>query len=385
MKKIDKKARNKWDVCQNAMDHYMSRKDLFCRISRMSAIDETIFDDLMGIVKVSKISSPAIFCNYVLKSLYTGFRDDDEVSDTNILARLMKLYSALNGAKTMASDHHHHFFDNEMKKILYVVRVMFETTALNDQDNLRRILLTNKSIEKFKVDEVEIGRGIYLDVLSNALDLEITPLFGTPQVAAYIDQILHGNLMRKNETNNLRRHVNIFNLRDVMAQHIQNNSTSGYEHIRYSPINMFMLELVSKIFFLAQVSYVSNYEYGRMYEPPNEPHGSPQTWTMFDYGVLIQLIATLLRELGEYEGSTAESKKSDIHWGSSIVERWLVLFYRHFFTNVWNFVDLTGIVLVAIWAVTKNYDDRNYEILARGSLACAAIPQAFWHSSIRIY
>ena len=69
----------------------MSRKDLFCRISRMSAIDETIFDDLMGIVKVSKISSPAIFCNYVLKSLYTGFRDDDEVSDTNILARLMKL------------------------------------------------------------------------------------------------------------------------------------------------------------------------------------------------------------------------------------------------------------------------------------------------------
>ena len=182
--------------------------------------------------------------------------------------------------------------------------------------------------------------------------------------------------MRKNETNNLRRHVNIFNLRDVMAQHIQNNSTSGYEHIRYSPINMFMLELVSKIFFLAQVSYVSNYEYGRMYEPPNEPHGSPQTWTMFDYGVLIQLIATLLRELESMKA--LPNQKNQIFIGVlPSLSGWLVLFYRHFFTNVWNFVDLTGIVLVAIWAVTKNYDDRNYEILARGSLACAAIPQAF--------
>ncbi len=380
VRKVDKKPRGDREVCQSAMDHYMSRKDLFCRISRMSASDDATFNDLLRIIKGSKIPQPAIFCNEVLKSLYMGFRDDDEVSDIGILARLMKLNSALDSAKSVADHHHVHFFENEMKKILYVLRVMFETTALNDQENLRKILLTEKSIEKYKVDEVEIGRGVYGDVLSNALYLKITALFGTPQVAAYFDQLLRGNLMSDREGQikyAAHRDLNIFSPMDVLRKQVQHHSASGYEHVRYSPINMFMLELVSKLFFLAQVSYVSNYEYGSLYNPPNEPHDRPQTYTIYDYGIVIQLIATLIRELGEYLGSTAEKPIVRVKNDSSIAEQWLQSFYENVLMDVWNFVDMAGVLLVAIWAITKNFSGEKYEVVARGALACAAIPQAF--------
>ena len=367
------------DVRQHAMDHYMSRKDLFCRIARLSASDTTMFNSFIRIIGGSRIARPAIFCNEVLQNLYIGFRDDDQVEDTLILGQLTKVYAALESTKNLSAEGDQHYFDNEMKKILYAMREMFEsTTSLADIRNLRSILLTNSTLETYKCDVVEVARGMYSDVLAIALDREITLLFGTPQVAGLIDYVLRGNLRRdpsSTERYQVHEDLNIFSFKDVLVKQVKNNSAEGYESLRYSPINMFFFECLSKLAFLGFVSYVSVYQYGEVSDPSLDPAPSPQIWTIYDYIIVIFLVSTLLREVGEYQGNTADSLKESVLPESSKVMRWVTLFSAHFFTNVWNFVDLLGIVLVSVWALTKS--DPNYDVEARGALACAAIPMSF--------
>ena len=169
---------------------------------------------------------------------------------------------------------------------------------------------------------------------------------------------------------------NILSVWDTLVKQIGHRYTSGYERVRYCPLVLFWLEAASKTAFLVLVSYVAVFDYGALTDPDNDSPWDELSYTNRDILVIVFLVSTILRELGEYEGTTLSgaAETPSVANSTPVIEKMIRGLYRHFFNNIWNFLDLTGIVLVASWAVMKGMS--SYKVYARGCLTSAAMPMA---------
>ena len=212
-------------------------------------------------------------------------------------------------------------------------------------------------------------------IFDAALKLEITSFFGLPQISAVTDEILHSNLMSPILPSDFDRR-NIFSIRDSLSKQISHRYTSGYERIRYCPIVLFWLEAMSKTIFLALISYVAVFDYGELTDPEKESDMDELEYSSRDLLIVVFLISTILREGGEYEGTTLKGAAvtTSVANSSSWGERMAKGLFDHFFNNIWNFLDLCSISLVGGWAVMKSMND--YKLYARGFLTSSAMPMA---------
>jgi ankyrin repeat protein len=361
--------RDAHSVMQDAADHYMSHLELFGRISRLTACNEGAFKSFCELVESSRIYNVAGFCDKVLSEFYRGLSEN---ADEWVLYKVMKMMDALTSAKGVNAIADEHFFDHELATLEGLITSMFDAGKLSSAENVKRVMVTHTSAVPHQNEVVDMGAAFHSTIIEKAVKLNITSFFGLPQIAAYVDKVLHANLMAgiKPEFPEER---NIFSVRDVLSKQVTHRYTAGMERVRYSPINLFLLEGLSKLSFLAVVSYVSVYEYGELYKDEDEFPYDPTTYTLSDQVIILFLFSSFLREIGEFEGNTMTTSKKRAA-GTSDFENGLIDIKDHFFGNVWNFLDLTTLVLLLIWAILKT--DLESAQIARGCLSCAAIPMA---------
>lgn len=358
-------------VMQNAMDHYMSRLDLFGRIAKLSVSNDETFLSFCAIIRNTRIYNAVGFCDLVLKQFYFGLRDNME-QDESMVYKVVTMIDTLTAAKGNNADADRHFYAEEISQLEELLVKIFQAKELSLEANVNRVITNSESSIPHQNDAVDMAFAFNSHIMKRALELEITSFFGLPQIAACIDKILNSNLMSP-VLPQFPEEKNIFSVPDVMYKQIKERFTAGSERIRYSPIAMFFFECISKLFFLWMVCWVAINDYGVLYADPEEPAYDPLTYTFNDQVIIVILVTSVLRELGEFEGNTMqEVSKVDIVERSTVFESILSETYQHFFSNVWNFLDLCSLILVALWAVFKQYED--YTDTARAFLSCAAIP-----------
>lgn len=363
------------DVKQHAMDHYMARIDLFGRVARLAAIDDDTFQAFCSIVDGSVIKDPTRFINEVLNCFYEGLRDEPFVPHQKILTKLVLLSGSLDSARKNSLPMFDGIFDDENAKIVYSIREIFACKAMLDPDTVKTVVMPVPSVKSYVNPTVMNARAFYMPVISNALKLELTGLFGTQQISGYIDKIFRGNLRASGIPVDYRRSMDIFNPIDVCKKQVTHRNTEAWEHLRYSPYAMFLMEALSKIAFLGMVFYVAIYKMGEIYEPPHDEDYDPFTWEWYDLVLGVLLGATILREIGEFFGNTADMpEEQDRDQGDSILQRMAMALYAHFLKGVWNMLDLLGIICVFMWAILKFNEMAAVE--ARAFLSVAAIPMS---------
>jgi hypothetical protein len=363
------------DVKQHAMDHYMARIDLFGRVARLAAVDDDTFKAFCSIIKGSVIKNPIRFRDEVLTCFYEGLRDEQFVPQQLILQKLVLLNGSLDSARKNSMSTFDSVFEDENSKIVSTIREIFACRAMLDPDTVKNVVMPVPSVRSNVNPTVMNARAFYMPVVSNALKLELKALFGTQQISGYIEKIFRGNLRFSSTLVDYRRDVDIFNPIDVCRKQLMHRRTEAWEHLRYSPYAMFLMEALSKIIFLGMIFYVVIYKMGDIYEPPHEDDYDPFTWKWYDYVLGVLLGATILRELGEFFGSTADQPEELDDRSDSILQRFGSSLYKHFFDDdVWNFLDLLGILCVFMWAILKSNETGAVE--ARAFLSVAAIPKS---------
>jgi ankyrin repeat protein len=417
------KVESSKSIAAKAFDYYMDRLAEFKHIGLVAATRGTVFLNLCDIVSHAKLRSLTLF-QEVIVSIFEGFMQATDY-DYGILWRIVKLIQALDKAATL-NPRLKRPIDECIERFESVIESVFDARAMSQSENVLELLSNSVSPVVAKSIVFREASCFYDPVISTALDLGITSLFGIPQMSALTERVLNGNLFgededtsdepvkkdkegnkccgvdmmccgQKGEENaqsssayNTKEVQSIFSKdyspQDFCAALIEHRGTKGFRNVRYCPIVMFLLEGVSKAIYLAMITYVSIYEYGWLYsdkvdQGPADPRrdatlwygGRYDTFKLAEIGILLWLIAYILSEAGGFMGNTMELG-GNLNHGSFFIRRFINKFYENFFTNVWNFLDIVTIVFSGVWALCHQSEE--YIHVGRAFLACAAIPAA---------
>jgi len=365
---------------QNAFDYYMTRISQFAHIAKIAAIDDVIFEIFVGMLAnvrniEGKIQS---FLADVLPNLYEGMRLDTK-HDHQVLWRITQVYESL----TICRDNNNvqsikHFFDEELERLNQMIQRVFDSKQTSIKSVVSKLLSKSTTFYRYTSDVVEQASVMYHPVIRTALDMEITSLFGVPQVSSFIEKLLSSNLMaapiversKDPPTLSFSSHTN------HLMSLIHNRHTQSFENIRYCPIVLFFLEGFSKLVLLALVSYVSVHEYGLFFDTISTSENIPiKTWTefsMLELAIVVMTSALFLSEAGQWESNTMERYVKTAKLARK--KTYLDGFIDNFFRDIWNFFDLFSLVLLIVWFGFKVSSDG--AVVGKVLLAAAAIPES---------
>jgi len=365
---------------QNAFDYYMTRISQFAHIAKIAAIDDVIFEIFVGMLAnvrniEGKIQS---FLADVLPNLYEGMRLDTK-HDHQVLWRITQVYESL----TICRDNNNvqsikHFFDEELERLNQMIQRVFDSKQTSIKSVVSKLLSKSTTFYRYTSDVVEQASVMYHPVIRTALDMEITSLFGVPQVSSFIEKLLSSNLMaapiversKDPPTLSFSSHTN------HLMSLIHNRHTQSFENIRYCPIVLFFLEGFSKLVLLALVSYVSVHEYGLFFDTISTSENIPiKTWTefsMLELAIVVMTSALFLSEAGQWESNTMERYVKTAKLAKK--KTYLDGFIDNFFRDIWNFFDLFSLVLLIVWFGFKVSSDG--AVVGKVLLAAAAIPES---------
>jgi len=370
---------------QNAFNYYMTRVKQFAHIAKIAAIDDVIFEIFVGMlanIRHVDLNIQAFFED-VLPNLYEGMQKDSQ-HDHQVLWRITQLYESLEICRDNNLQSISHFFDAEIKKLDQVIQRVFDSKETSDKQVVFRLLSKSTTFHRYENSIVEQASVIYHPVIRTALDMEISALFGAPQVSSFIEKLFFSNLrapeyIKKDEdlaTLSMSTHET--HLRAL----INSRHTQSFENIRYCPAVLFFLEGFSKFCLLLCVSYSSVIEYGFFFDSVNTDGnlgkmklGVIQTWTEFsilELMIAVMAGALFLAEIGQWESNTMERHVPSPKLVTK--KSYLEGFIDNFFRDIWNFFDLVSLVLLIVWFGFKV--SPTGAAVGKVLLAAAAIPQS---------
>ena len=305
----------------------------------------------------------SVFFSSVLSKIYAGMAAN-KTNDSKILWRTLKLANALKAAQPRHNKYND-FFILELTKIDNIIISIFNSRSMDNPENVFRLMSNAIIHNTYENNICSRAMTLYDPVFKISLDLEITSIFGLPEVSQYIESIFRGNLKSKAPLDRSKlRQLQVVSqgfLRDTVSMFkvlMKARATENYQFLRYCPAINFFLEGVSKAAFLAIASWVSVYQYGESSQTEAGTRAETDGYSSPEIAIIVMFFGSILAEIGGFEGSTMyiSNRIDDASGESSMINNFITTFYKNFFLDIWNFLDLCGLLCVGLWYVMSDVD-----------------------------
>lgn len=353
-------------------------------ITAASFLFRTKFDDQFWLVVIGNdceanmlvtVKSPILYVNKLFKAKDDKMSDFAQyifgllqAQDPSVLKALLLWHTAL-----MKASEFHPSEETDLKsfadKVESVVNEIFNCDSMDKPINVQKLLQPDKAVSsKVNLLKYQINAFRENGLLDLCLHHECKFLFEKQQISAFVNDIFwfsasielgkyERDLMRKGPAivrDSMRHHSPVESVdlvfRLVRLNPLENELVRLSYGARSCPALRFISEAVSKMMMVVLVATVSIYEYGPTCGTAYTSPCHLGTISVSESIMVFFFITTVMYEVGEL---------AELRWNVA-----------EYFRDDWNYLDVSGLTLIVIWAAVRGTNLSEGRIF----LALSAIP-----------